>query len=108
MPKFKHSEVAAAVALVVLDNANKLLIDNILNHCAYMEKDKVMKCYKVIQDMRLVEMRSSLVSKAPQTLVGVLDVTCLSYTSAETTTCSGSNSQSCAAVKRRRLNNPFI
>ncbi|KAG0448735.1 hypothetical protein HPP92_027678 [Vanilla planifolia] len=32
-----------------------------------MEKDKVMKCYEVIQDMRLVEMRSSLVSMAPQT-----------------------------------------
>ncbi|KAG0495245.1 hypothetical protein HPP92_006239 [Vanilla planifolia] len=45
-----------------------------------MEKDKVMKCYEVIQDMRLVEMRSSLVSMAPQTPVGVLDVTCLSYT----------------------------
>ncbi|KAG0446984.1 hypothetical protein HPP92_028572, partial [Vanilla planifolia] len=42
-------------------------VDNVLNHCAYMEKDKVMKCYEVIQDMRLVEMRSSLVSKAPQT-----------------------------------------
>ncbi|KAG0446914.1 hypothetical protein HPP92_028568 [Vanilla planifolia] len=54
-----------------------------------MEKDKVMKCYDVIQDMRLVEMRSSLVSKAPQTLVGVLDVTCLSYTSAETMACLG-------------------
>ncbi|KAG0495297.1 hypothetical protein HPP92_006291 [Vanilla planifolia] len=67
MPKFKPSEVAAAVALAVLGNANKLLIDNVLNHCAYMEKDKVMKCYKVIQDMRLVEMRSSWVSKAPQT-----------------------------------------
>ncbi|KAG0447932.1 hypothetical protein HPP92_028096 [Vanilla planifolia] len=101
--EFKPSEVAAtAVALAVLGNANKLLIDNVLNHCAYMEKDKVMKCYEVIQDMRLVEMRSSLVSKAPQTPVGVLDVTCLSYTSAETTACLGSNSQSCAAVKRRR------
>ncbi|KAG0503580.1 hypothetical protein HPP92_003652 [Vanilla planifolia] len=106
--EFKPSEVAAAVALAVLGNANKLLIDNVLNHCAYMEKDKVMKCYEVIQDMRLVEMRSSLVSKAPQTPVGVLDVTCLSYTSAETTACSGSNSQSCAAVKRRRLNNPSV
>ncbi|KAG0447850.1 hypothetical protein HPP92_028119 [Vanilla planifolia] len=107
--EFKPSEVAATtVALAVLGNANKLLIDNVLNHCAYMEKDKVMKCYEVIQDMWLVEMRSSLVSKAPQTPVGVLDVTCLSYTSAETTACLGSNSQSCATVKRRRLNNPSV
>ncbi|KAG0451166.1 hypothetical protein HPP92_026373 [Vanilla planifolia] len=36
--QFKTSEVAAAIALVVLGNANKLLIDNVLNHCAYMEK----------------------------------------------------------------------
>ncbi|KAG0451101.1 hypothetical protein HPP92_026590 [Vanilla planifolia] len=36
--KFKASEVAAAIALAVLGNANKLLIDNVLNHCAYMEK----------------------------------------------------------------------
>ncbi|KAG0448663.1 hypothetical protein HPP92_027715 [Vanilla planifolia] len=61
------SEVAAAIALAILGKANKQLIDNVLNHCVYMEKDKVMKCYEVIQDMRLVEMRSSLVSMAPQT-----------------------------------------
>ncbi|KAG0493131.1 hypothetical protein HPP92_006529 [Vanilla planifolia] len=57
-----------------------LLIDNALNHSRLHGEG--------IQDMRLVEM-SSLVSKAPQSPVGVLDVTCRRYTSVETTTYSG-------------------
>ncbi|KAG0495256.1 hypothetical protein HPP92_006250 [Vanilla planifolia] len=48
-------------------------------------------------------MRSSLVFKTPQTPAAVLDVTCLSYTSAETTACSGSNSQSCEPIKRFQM-----
>ncbi|KAH9626494.1 hypothetical protein KSS87_020196 [Heliosperma pusillum] len=124
--QYKPSEIAAAVAIAVSeetqtvqnpDNAFSLLFPE------QLEKERVMKCVEMMHDLRLNNVcngssgitstsSSSSSSYVPQSPIGVLDVTCMSYKSDDTS--SIHLSESCAnsthkipisASKKRKLNN---
>ncbi|KAJ8762629.1 hypothetical protein K2173_008068 [Erythroxylum novogranatense] len=116
--EFRPSEIAAAVAIaVVVENRTvdaeaeqplSLLPQQV-------EKERVLKCIKLIGDMSLINgtasakgTNSSSFLSVPHSPIGVLDAACLSYKSDDTTVGSCANSsQNTPDTKRRKLNRPF-
>lgn len=70
---------------------------------------RVIKCYELIQEKILVSSgpvkgaHGSVIS-VPQSPIGVLDASCLTYKSDDTTVGSCASSHSTPAAKRRKLN----
>ncbi|KAF9600772.1 hypothetical protein IFM89_012380 [Coptis chinensis] len=110
---FRPSEVAAAVAISVLRETQTVDVDKatscIIQH---VEKEGVLKCIKLIQDVSLISgvikvTTGASVPSVPQSPIGVLDATCLSYKSDDLTVGSCANSShSSPEGKRRKLNQP--
>nr|CAB3483274.1 unnamed protein product [Digitaria exilis] len=82
---FRPSEIAAAVAAIVVGEA---AVEGIENACAHVNKERVLRCQDAIQSMASPAINtvppksaSGRASPAPQSPVGVLDAGCLSYKS---------------------------
>ncbi|MED6131819.1 hypothetical protein PIB30_013548 [Stylosanthes scabra] len=104
--EFRPSEIAAAVAISVSRESQGIEIDKALNCFAIAEKDRVLKCVELIRDLALIKvsanLNGNLAPLAPQSPLGVLDATCLSYRSDESTTVGSYYSPS---AKRCRSDN---
>ncbi|CAN4126760.1 unnamed protein product [Withania somnifera] len=123
--EFKPSEIAAAVAMSV--SGGRPLAKDIDKEMSYfsilVEKDRVMKCLELIQDLTLVSGTSAATTtttiaataaaaaaSVPQSPNGVLEVACLSYKSGEGTVgyCPNSSNTNCPEAKRRKLDTNII
>lgn len=100
--EFRPSEIAAAVAIVVVVGEIKALhshqpISALIHH---LHKERVMKCVELIYEMALIGEVNGSGQTVPQSPIGVLDAAavCLSYRSGETAIANSSDN------KRRRLN----
>ncbi|WOK97654.1 cyclin-D4-1-like [Canna indica] len=107
---FKPSEIAAAVALSALNVTQVLDTDNALACCIHVDKERVLRCHEVIQEMTLMKKKAhkqtspsvSAVSKSPN---GILDAACMSSETDGATV--GSHAYwhaSSPAAKKRKLN----
>ncbi|XP_023546810.1 cyclin-D2-1-like isoform X2 [Cucurbita pepo subsp. pepo] len=107
--EFKPSEIAAAVAISVAGEAQSVDPDRAIHLLIQqLQMERVLKCLKLIDDMFVCRGGSGKGSRASMSSErrspsGVLEVTCLSYTSNDTAVGSCANSD---ATKRRRLNRP--
>ncbi|XXG61092.1 hypothetical protein AAC387_Pa04g2834 [Persea americana] len=108
---FRPSEVAAAVAISVTEEIQTVDFNKAVSSCVHVEKERVLRCYELIQEMGLIGSRAfksanGLVSSMPQSPIGVLDAAaCLSYKSDEITVrpCTNSHTSSEPSPKRRKL-----
>ncbi|KAL0909617.1 hypothetical protein M5K25_020501 [Dendrobium thyrsiflorum] len=102
---FRPSEVAASVAMAALVDAGLVSIVKALNCCSFVNKEKVMQCYNALQGRNLMVERLPLSSSVPQSPIGVLDASTMSYNSDETISSSQANSlNNSPATKKRKLN----
>ncbi|XP_050221254.1 cyclin-D3-1-like [Mercurialis annua] len=110
---FRPSEIAAAVAIAVVGEIKTVDAEQAISILAqHVQKEKVMKCIEVIQDLALIGEHNKGVNETilsfPQSPIGVLDAACLSYRSDESTGGSCVNSsQNIPDAKRRKLNRPW-
>ncbi|KAE8701722.1 bHLH143 protein [Hibiscus syriacus] len=107
--EFKSSEIAAAVALsVAVETINTLDTEKAISIlCHHVQKERVMKCVKLLHEVSLVKIGNG---SLPQSPIGVLDAACFSYKTedSETTTVgsSANSSLTSPSTKRRKLNRP--
>ncbi|KAM3283170.1 cyclin-D4-1 [Capsicum chacoense] len=125
--EFRPSEIAAAVAMSVSwERPQAKDIDKAMScYSIQVQKDRVMKCLELIQDLTLVSGTSVTtntaaatttagfaVAYAPQSPNGVLEVGCLSYKSGEGTTtvgvCPNLSNTDNPDAKRRKLDTNII
>nr|CAD1826287.1 unnamed protein product [Ananas comosus var. bracteatus] len=111
---FRPSQIAAAVALTVLGETHIVEVERAMNFCTHVEKERVLRCCELIQDMMLMRDMShktagSSISSVPRSPIGVLDAACLSYRSEDATVGSHATChESSPANKRRRISRlPF-
>ncbi|XP_020082968.1 cyclin-D4-1-like [Ananas comosus] len=111
---FRPSQIAAAVALTVLGETHIVEVERAINFCTHVEKERVLRCCELIQDMMLRRDMShktagSSISSVPRSPIGVLDAACLSYRSEDATVGSHATChESSPANKRRRISRlPF-
>lgn len=89
-----------------------LLITLILIVLFMVWQERVIKCINMIHYLSLINGSSGSIQSVPQSPIGVLDATCLSYKSDDTTVGSCANSSSHSnfsgtdTTKRRKLNRP--
>ncbi|KAJ4793722.1 Cyclin-D3-1 [Rhynchospora pubera] len=105
--EFKPSELAAAAALTVLEEFQSIENENAFATCVYLEKERVLNCYEMIQNkvrMRLsaTKISDSLVSFVPDSPIAVLEAPCLSHTTEETSVFSDPNGDSRSPISKRR------
>ncbi|KAA3476639.1 cyclin-D4-1-like [Gossypium australe] len=108
---FKPSEIAAAVALFVVVEANTVDTEkaiSILTH--HVLKERVMKCIELLHEVSIVKLSNASLPLSP---IGVLDAAaCLSYKTDDTTSIGSFANSSPSSVhtspnsKRRKLNRP--
>ncbi|KAK7352989.1 hypothetical protein VNO80_18421 [Phaseolus coccineus] len=108
--EFKPSEIAAAVAMNVMGEAQTVdtgeAISVLIQH---VKKERLLKCIKMIQELSSnsgsVKDSSGSVTCLPQSPIGVLDALCFSHKSDDTNDGSCANSShSTPDAKRRKLN----
>ncbi|KAL6225113.1 hypothetical protein ACLB2K_003965 [Fragaria x ananassa] len=110
--EFRPSEIAAAVALCISGEVMQGVdIEKAISCFTHVEKERVLKCVELIKDLSLISgsanRGSTTASSVPQSPVGVLDASCLSYKSDEFTVGSCANSSHCSPdIKRRKPDNP--
>lgn len=88
---FKPSEIAAAAALWVNGAANALEVENTITYFNKIDKERVLRCYAVMQGEIMMTCAESTNNKnwissvtyMPQSPIGVLEAACLSYKSDE-------------------------
>ncbi|XP_020243910.1 cyclin-D4-1-like [Asparagus officinalis] len=111
---FKPSEIAAAVAMSALGEAQVVEIDKAAASCNYVDKERLLRCYEVIQEVVLMrsgplrnDSTASISSVSPN---GVLDAArCMSFKSDDMTVGSHAHSyHSSPANKRRKLSRPPV
>ncbi|KAL3845139.1 hypothetical protein ACJIZ3_002542 [Penstemon smallii] len=118
--EFRPSEIAAAVAIYVSGEIQAIHIDKALSSLVGVEKERVVKCIELIQDLSSNNeissssyittsnanvARASASSSVPHSPIGVLDASFYSYKSEERTVGScPSSSQNSPQTKRRKLN----
>ncbi|WOL02772.1 hypothetical protein Cni_G11491 [Canna indica] len=108
--EFRPSEIAAAVAISALKETPIVEIDNVLSYCIHVNKEKVLRCHELIEDMSLMKKKtnkktSTSFTSVPRSPNGILDAACVSYKSDDTTLGSHANSHhSSPAAKRRKVN----
>lgn len=107
---FRPSEIAASVALVAFGERNSSVVERATANCKYINKERVLRCYQLIQDkitMGSIVLKSagSSMFSVPQSPIGVLDAAaCLSQQSDDTAVGSPAACyQSSSASKRRRI-----
>ncbi|KAH9607326.1 hypothetical protein KSS87_012369 [Heliosperma pusillum] len=115
--EFKPSEIAAAVAMSVIEQTQtKQHSDNTFSpfFTEQLQKERVMKCVEMMHDMRVNNNRlngeSGLNTRImPHSPIGVLDASCLSYTSSNPSgSCANTtHSTPLPAPKRRKLDNNY-
>ncbi|XP_050208452.1 cyclin-D4-1-like [Mercurialis annua] len=131
--EFRPSEIAAAVALFVIEQVQAVDIDKQMPIFIHVEKNRVMKCIELMKDLSLISscgstttttttttssngdnVASASTSSVPQSPNGVLEAACLSYKSDDITTTVGScansshnhNSNTNTPLTKRRKHNP--
>ncbi|KAL5705890.1 hypothetical protein ACHQM5_024122 [Ranunculus cassubicifolius] len=108
--EFKPSEVAAGAAISVSGETQAWNFDKAISCLSQLvQMERVMKCLNLINGFSLITMTVSYASishpSTPRSPIGVLDASCLSYTSDESHPGSGANSSHASpATKRRKLN----
>ncbi|XP_008782336.2 cyclin-D3-1-like [Phoenix dactylifera] len=110
---FRPSEIAAAVAFSALREIQIVGIENALTRCIHVDKERVLRCYEVIQQKTLMEESSQSaslsVSSIPHSPIGVLDAASLSYKRDDIAVGSHASShQPTPAAKKRKLSRPSI
>lgn len=113
--EYKPSEIAAAVAISFAVKTETIDSEKALSALVqHVQKDKVMKCLELIQDLSLPSNFvkpppiASSIPSVPQSPIGVLDAACLSYRTDDSggvRSCTNSSHNS--PVKRRKLNTPY-
>ncbi|GJN03805.1 hypothetical protein PR202_ga21285 [Eleusine coracana subsp. coracana] len=111
---FRPSEIAAAVAVTVVGDADAAV--DIVKACAHVDKERVLRCQDAIQSMASSintvppkRAGGGRASPVPQSPVGVLDAGCMSYKSdddaaaAAATVASHGASASSVTSKRRKI-----
>ncbi|KAL7230616.1 hypothetical protein ACSBR2_008981 [Camellia fascicularis] len=116
--EFKPSEIGAAVAIYVSGEIQAVEIDKAMSCLVHVEKGRVLKCLQMMQDLTLIDVSTSTTnvgastsvpSPVPQSPIGVLDTTCLSYKSDDLTVGSCVNSSHTSPdTKRRKLDTPSL
>ncbi|XP_078157323.1 cyclin-D3-1-like [Carex rostrata] len=106
--EFKPSELAAAAVLTVLEEFQSIEIEKALATCVYLEKERVLDCYEMIQNkirMRLNATKTSgtSVSFVPDSPIAVLEVPCLSHTTEDTIFTDPTGDSISPMSKRRRI-----
>ncbi|KAL9264200.1 Cyclin-D4-1-like protein [Drosera capensis] len=109
--EFKPSEIAAAVAVSVTGEGQTVDYEKAVSCLSgHVQKERLIMCLELIHDHTLVNVSLKVPSSSslsvPQSPIGVLDASCLSYKSDDTPSRSVTNSvhNSPTASKRRRLN----
>ncbi|XP_072992017.1 cyclin-D3-1-like [Typha latifolia] len=107
--QFRPSEIAAAAALSAVGEIRDQEITKSLSRCIHVDKERVFRCYEVIQKLTMVKRRGSeiatpLVASMPQSPIGVLDTSSLTYKSDDILV--GSDANQSPASKRRKLCRP--
>ncbi|KAF9620730.1 hypothetical protein IFM89_014251 [Coptis chinensis] len=108
--EYKPSEVAAAVTLSVLGESQIVNFDKAVScFIQLVQKERVLKCLKLVQGFSPISgsvyVACAFHPSTPQSPIGVLDASCLSYKSEELTAGSGPiSSCACPDAKRRKLN----
>ncbi|KAG1342294.1 cyclin-D3-1 [Cocos nucifera] len=111
---FRPSEIAAAVALSVLGETQTVDVDRGVSFCIHIAKERVLRCYEVIQEIILMrnsalKNASPSVSSVPQSPTAVLDAACLSYKSDDVTVGSHATCHHASpAGKRRKISRSSI
>ncbi|URE21683.1 Cyclin, C-terminal domain [Musa troglodytarum] len=104
---FRPSVISAAIALLVLEEAQIVDVEEALSCCSHVAKEGVLGCYEVIQDKVLMRKQSAKdlvpsVSCVPQSPVGVLHAACLSYKSDDATVVSHATCLGLSPASKRR------
>ncbi|THU60040.1 hypothetical protein C4D60_Mb07t08430 [Musa balbisiana] len=104
---FRPSVISAAIALLVLGEAQIVDVEEALSCCSHVAKEGVLGCYEVIQDKVLMRKQSAKdlvpsVSCVPQSPVGVLHAACLSYKSDDATVVSHATCLGVSPASKRR------
>ncbi|XP_010939736.1 cyclin-D3-1 [Elaeis guineensis] len=104
---FRPSEIAAAVALSVLGETQTVDVEKGVSCCIHISKERVLRCYEVIQENvlmrnRLLKNASPTVSSVPWSPIAVLDAACLSYKSDDITVGSHSTCHHPSPASKRR------
>ncbi|CAL9774215.1 unnamed protein product [Musa acuminata subsp. burmannicoides] len=104
---FRPSVISAAIALLVLGEAQIVDVEEALSCCCHVAKEGVLGCYEVIQDKVLMRKQSAKdlvpsVSCVPQSPVGVLHAACLSYKSDDATVVSHATCLGLSPASKRR------
>ncbi|CAL9127216.1 unnamed protein product [Musa textilis] len=104
---FRPSVISAAIALLVLEEAQIVDVEEALSCCSHVAKEAVLGCYEVIQDKVLMRKQSAKdlvpsVSCVPQSPVGVLHAACLSYKSDDATVVSHATCLGLSPASKRR------
>lgn len=106
---FRPSEIAASVALAAFGERNSSVVERATTNCKYINKERVLRCYGLIQDKIttgsiVLKSAGSSMFSVPQSPIGVLDAAaCLSQQSDDTAVGSPACYQSSSASKRRRI-----
>ncbi|KAF8377345.1 hypothetical protein HHK36_030722 [Tetracentron sinense] len=101
------SEVAAAVAISVLGESQTVDTEKALScFIQHVEKERVLKCLELFQNLSWIsgsdKVARASVPSVPQSPIGVLDATCLSYKSDDLTVGSCANSSNNSPDPKRR------
>ncbi|XP_074558732.1 cyclin-D3-1-like [Curcuma longa] len=105
---FRPSVIAAAIALIVLEETEIVNVESTLTSCSHVAKEEVLKCFEVIKDKVLMSRQSgkdnvsSSISYVPRSPFGVLDAACRSYKSDDTTAVSQWKIQGASPASKRR------
>ncbi|CAK9163600.1 unnamed protein product [Ilex paraguariensis] len=111
--EFKPSEIAAAVAISVSGETQTIDTEKALSALTHhAEEERVRKCVELLHELSLLsgcmKVLNASISSLPQSPIGVLDASFLSYKTDKTTVGScASSSHNSPDAKRRKLNRPF-
>ncbi|OIT28667.1 PREDICTED: cyclin-D2-1-like [Nicotiana attenuata] len=108
--EFKHSEIAAAVAISVVVKTETVCLEKAISALVQqVQKDRVNKCIELIQESSLLsDFDKGSTPFVPQSPIGVLDATCLSYKTDDSGVESFTNSTpNSPDTKRRKMNRTY-
>ncbi|XP_047327074.1 cyclin-D4-1-like [Impatiens glandulifera] len=105
--EYRPSEIAAAVAMAVVEDDKEKLISLFIQH---VDKERLLRCFELINGLHLSDKAPSVISQSiPQSPIGVLDAAGLSYRSDESIAVSSAD---CSPIdpkaKKRKLNTPLL
>ncbi|OWM67729.1 hypothetical protein CDL15_Pgr019230 [Punica granatum] len=108
--EFKPSDIAAAAAAISVEGESRTVDTTkaVLILSQHVEKERVLKCIGLIHDLVLTGCSTegaATTTSVPQSPIGVLDASCLSYRSEETAcgSCNDSSHHNTPQTKRTKL-----